>query len=546
MRKNLPVTGIEHRLDAKTQLVSTTDTKGRITYCNDAFCEASGFSRDELIGQPHNLIRHPDMPEEAFRDLWATIENGHLWQGVVKNRRKNGDHYWVVANVTPLYEGERIVSYLSVRGLPSREQIAACEALYATMREEAQRGRLVHRVQGGRVWRNTPLGRLRRLLVPSQRQQIVRLNIALALVALAGGLLGSVLLPSGWSSLFQAVLTGLIGFVGLRHFWVQPMRQLERYSARLAACDLTAAEVPSTGALFGGLGMALGQISYNIHAVMSDVRAEIHALRSTTSQLIASKGELSKRTESQADSLTETASAMEQMTAAVRASADQARTAATMSHEVGKITDRSQRAVSEVVTTMDQIGAASNRVTDIIQVIEGIAFQTNLLALNASVEAARAGEQGRGFAVVAAEVRALAQRSAGAAKEIRKLIAEATDRVQAGLEVTHAARDTIDEALTAVQEMGRLADAIADAAAEQTAGISQVNESLTNMDVVTQHNASMVDELSGSASALSVQADTLADSLDLFKVSSQDLRSQREVDGAALRRQAKARLAAAA
>ena len=151
MRTNLPVTQREHPFPHGDTLVSTTDLQGRITHCNAAFVELSGYERDELLGQPHNLIRHPDMPEEAFRDLWATVAAGKPWSAVVKNRRKDGDHYWVMANVTPLMEGDRPVGYMSVRTEATREAIAAAERLYATMREERRSGRLVHVLRAGRV-----------------------------------------------------------------------------------------------------------------------------------------------------------------------------------------------------------------------------------------------------------------------------------------------------------------------------------------------------------------------------------------------------------
>ena len=145
MRKNLPVTQQEHILPEGTSLVSKTDLKGRITYCNPAFIETSGFDRHELMGAPHNLVRHPDMPEAAFADLWATVKDGLPWSGVVKNRRKNGDHYWVCANVTPVKEGSQVVGYMSVRTTPSRAEIEAADALYARMREGTARGiRLEH------------------------------------------------------------------------------------------------------------------------------------------------------------------------------------------------------------------------------------------------------------------------------------------------------------------------------------------------------------------------------------------------------------------
>ncbi|MBN8488953.1 MAG: PAS domain-containing protein, partial [Burkholderiales bacterium] len=159
MRLNAPVIPEEVLLPPGSTLVSTTDLKGRITYCNAAFIEVSGYTREELMGQPHNLIRHPDMPAEGFRDLWSTIEAGRPWTGVVKNRRKDGRHYWVQANVTPIVEDGRPVGYLSVRGVPTREQVAACEALYATMRAEAEQGRLLHVLKAGRVLRMDLRGR---------------------------------------------------------------------------------------------------------------------------------------------------------------------------------------------------------------------------------------------------------------------------------------------------------------------------------------------------------------------------------------------------
>lgn len=149
MRNNQPVTGKAYTFPSDQTLISVTDLKGRITYGNTHFTKASGYSREELLGQPHNIIRHPDMPAEAFRDLWATIEGGSPWSGLVKNRRKNGDHYWVRANATPVRSGDRTVGYLSVRTVPSAAEVEAAERLYATMRQEAATGRLIHCIEHG-------------------------------------------------------------------------------------------------------------------------------------------------------------------------------------------------------------------------------------------------------------------------------------------------------------------------------------------------------------------------------------------------------------
>ena len=151
MRINLPVTGQEREYSEQDMLVSMTDRQGIITHCNAAFTRVAGYSCDELLGQPHNIIRHPDMPPEAFKDMWNTVGNGRQWSGIVKNRAKNGDHYWVHAHVTPLMEHGKPVGYLSVRTKPSREQIAAAEALYIQLIREREEGRPTFKLHAGRV-----------------------------------------------------------------------------------------------------------------------------------------------------------------------------------------------------------------------------------------------------------------------------------------------------------------------------------------------------------------------------------------------------------
>jgi aerotaxis receptor len=163
MRTNLPVTHQEFVIPEGVTLVSTTDLQSRITYCNPAFVAVSGFERDELIGQHHNLVRHPDMPAEAFRDMWATLASGTPWSALVKNRRKNGDHYWVVANATPVMENGQAVGYMSVRTKPTREQVQGAEALYARMRSEATSGSARIALHHGRVVRTGLMGQLQRM-----------------------------------------------------------------------------------------------------------------------------------------------------------------------------------------------------------------------------------------------------------------------------------------------------------------------------------------------------------------------------------------------
>lgn len=190
MRINLPVTQQNFDYSGDELLVSSTNTKGEITHCNPAFVRVSGYSYDELIGQPHNLIRHPDMPAEAYRDLWRTIGRGEPWTGIVKNRRKNGDHYWVRANVTPIMEGGKPRAYMSVRTKPSAAEIAAAEALYAQMRREAESGAFSFSLAGGQVRHHGLRGAWQRLVQLPLQIRMVLMMAMLVVLALVPDLLG--------------------------------------------------------------------------------------------------------------------------------------------------------------------------------------------------------------------------------------------------------------------------------------------------------------------------------------------------------------------
>jgi aerotaxis receptor len=187
MRTNLPITDREFAFPPGETLVSTTDLQGRILYCNPAFIHVSGYTRDELLGQPHNMIRHPDMPEEAFRDMWATISSGQPWSALVKNRRKDGTYYWVRANVTPLMSGTQPEGYMSVRTQASREEIQAASALYAQLRQEHAQGQVKHRLAHGAVVRADWLGQLLRVFKLDMVGQL----------ALSGSILGSLCFIAG-------------------------------------------------------------------------------------------------------------------------------------------------------------------------------------------------------------------------------------------------------------------------------------------------------------------------------------------------------------
>ncbi|MEQ6474957.1 PAS domain-containing methyl-accepting chemotaxis protein [Comamonas testosteroni] len=514
MRINLPVTTNEFTFPERDTLVSVTDTKGRITYCNPAFVHVSGFAHEELLGQPHNLIRHPEMPAEAFRDLWQTISAGLPWTGIVKNRRKNGDFYWVQANITPLRDGEQITGFLSVRTFPVREHVLVAERLYATMRAEAEAGCAVHTLHHGAVLRQNLSGRLTRLLAPST---FVRLLLVLTLAVMLPLLLTWLNVP--WLVTGSAALLAVAVSSFLTHsLAIAPLQELVHDANQLASGDLSHAMRTGASGSVGNLQRALFQLSVNLRTVVSDVRQEVGHLEIAVQEIASGNHNLSSRTETQASSLEQTAASMEQINGTVHNSALAASRGACFAEEASSITQRSNDAVQAVGQTMLGIAESSRHIEDIVHLIEGVAFQTNILALNAAVEAARAGGAGRGFAVVASEVRTLSARTAQAARDIKQLIGDSAERVASGATATGEARERMAEALSAVQRVSAVLGEISTAAIEQQTGISQVNAAVAHMDSITQQNAAMVEELAAAAQSLRGQVNSVSNSMRLFRL----------------------------
>jgi len=518
MRINLPVSQREFDYPDSDLIVSTTDTQGRITHCNEAFVSVSGYSYDELLGQPHNLVRHPDMPPEAFKDMWGTIGRGRPWTGIVKNRRKNGDHYWVEANVMPVVEGDKPVGYISVRFKPTREQVKAAEALYAKLAAERESGHVTLKLHAGRArrigWRDLP-GRLYRLTL-FERAALATTGIVAA--AMAPDLLG--LAPT--TALFARIGV-LLGGGGALLAWFRlslcaAIGDAERFARDLASCNLTTTISRDHLAPLAALVRNLWQVKINMRAVIGDVRSEVQGTTLSVAEIAKGSVDLSARTESQASSLQETAASMEELASTVTQNADAAKEVSKFSEQTAEVAARGGHAVAEVSGTIQAIEGSSRKVTEIIEVIESIAFQTNILALNAAVEAARAGEQGRGFAVVASEVRALAQLSASAAKEIREIIGTSVEQVADGAKRMDSAASTIGEAVAAVNRVSALIRQITHATAEQALGITQVNEAVNQLDGVTQQNAALVEQSVAATDALNQRIGTLVRSVQLFRM----------------------------
>ena len=534
MRTNMPVTNVEYVLKDTETVVSKTDLHGNITYVNQDFVNISGFSEAELMGQPQNIVRHPDMPVEAFADFWSTLKRGKAWTGLVKNRCKNGDHYWVLANAAPIIENGKVTGYGSVRVRPNRDQVQAADSAYRAVKA-GDKSLAIH--EGKAVKRSVFPGAsaIKTVSIKSVLALMmgvaVLMSVGVGVLASLGGGAGN---PStmNWLMVIAAVNVPLMGlFVWmLNRCVVGPLEQTRLDIDRMSSGDLSG-DIESKGmAEMARMLDALRVQQINIKLLIGQIKEVTDWVTSGASEIASGNADLSGRTESQASSLEETASSMEELTSTVKQNAENAHQANQLVVSTAEVAAKGGRVVGQVVETMASIKESSKKIADIIGVIDGIAFQTNILALNAAVEAARAGEQGRGFAVVATEVRTLAQRSATAAKEIRDLIVDSVDKVGAGTRLVDDAGKTMDEIVSAVRRVTDVMMEISAASQEQSSGIDQINRAVTLMDEVTQQNAALVEEAAAAAASMDERAQNLAQVVVAFKLSQSSEQAPANVD----------------
>ncbi len=537
MRSNMPVTNVEYVLKDNETVVSKTDLHGNITYASQDFINISGFSEEELIGAPHNIVRHPDMPIEAYTDFWSTIRSGKAWTGLVKNRCKNGDYYWVEANAAPTIENGKIVGYASICTHSSRDQVQAAESTYRALKAgdrtlEIMQGRAVKRtfIQRFRMLRNLSLKVMLAVAAGSVGALFAGIGVLawLATTRDSGAYLN-------WLMGIAAIgvpMAAVFGVVSYRSV-IKPLESATSDIERMSTGDLTGRIVANGIEELAHLMHSLRVLQLNIKLLVGQIKESTDLVNTGAREIASGNADLSGRTESQASSLEETASSMEELTSTVKQNAEQSHHASKLVLSTADIAVNGGEVVGKVIHTMGSIKDSSKKIADIIGVIDGIAFQTNILALNAAVEAARAGEQGRGFAVVAAEVRNLAQRSAGAAKEIKTLINDSVEQVEVGRKLVDEAGEAMDDIVTSVQLVADIIKGTADASQEQSIGIEQVNQAVGQMDEITQQNAALVEEAAAAAESLQNQAARLTELVDHFTLTRRNNASTRPATGTA-------------
>jgi aerotaxis receptor len=515
MKVNLPVTNREFDYPASKIIISKTDRKGVITDANEDFIEISGFDAAELMGKSHNVVRHPDMPPEAFADLWKTIKQGKLWNGIVKNRRKDGDHYWVEANVTPVMEAGEITGYVSVRNKPTRAQIDAAASLYQEL-QSGQRKRL-----GG--WGT------------SLRNRSLKLKIWLATavattIPFVAWLLGA---PPAAAAVAGMVCTLALAPLAIL-LMVRPVEELKATMMAIQAAGDLSRRAPVHGDdEVGQAAKAFNALIMTLRGITQEVHHGVERLSEAAGELTATAEGVKRTVEQQAEAAQSSATAVEELTATVSSVAESTKRVREDAYVSLDRTRRGNDGIGEVVGKISHIEqmiqamagsvsefvASAKRITQMTRQVKEIADQTNLLALNAAIEAARAGEQGRGFAVVADEVRKLAEKSAASAQEI-DTVTKSIEHQSTGVEsAIHSGLEQLTAMHQSMEEFASLMAESAGSVTHATSGIDQISQAAEEQAQASQllaRDVERIAEMAESSTQLVSRTFASAQSLEMM------------------------------
>lgn len=497
-------------------LITTTDLHGTISFANTAFLRTCGLAMEQVLGAPHSIVRHPDMPSKVFADMWAVLQAGRSWTGLVKNRSSSGDAFWVKANIIPMFKDRQTVGFTSVQCTPEDVEILQAEQVYGLWRVGAG----AHYVlRAGRIvetgWRALIKAVKNPLDLPVQwrMQGTAAILASLFSVLIASALLPGVLvvpmaLTGGWR--VWALVGGAIGLsasIAVAVYFLQrvvaPLRQSLDAATAIAGGEITRQfdDTRTAGELLD-LNLALGQMVAKMAAVLGDSRQHAAEVASVVDELADGARRLAERSASQADDVQAVTRSTADIDALSQRNTDAATQASKSAHRASDEADQTCAAAAAMHTAMHDITVCSQRIGEISHVIDEISLQTGILALNAAAAASRAGEQGRTFNIIAGEVRTLAQRSGAAAKEIKRLVDESQQQTGAGEKLAAQVGTRINGVAQQVKEVSAMISQISLAAQEQCAGVEHINTRLQTLDATTHQNA----ELARASAASSADA----------------------------------------